>query len=83
MAFLWNPDHLDNGRREAEHAAQVLGMELQSFEARDADNLTTAYGAIANARVDALYVVSSRLMAVHIGSIVSFAVDNRLPMIGG
>jgi ABC-type uncharacterized transport system substrate-binding protein len=34
VAFLWNPDHLDNELREAQRAAQNLGVRLQLVEMR-------------------------------------------------
>jgi putative tryptophan/tyrosine transport system substrate-binding protein len=36
-----------------------------------------------NARIDALYVVSSRLTAQHLDRIVRFAAEHRLPLAGG
>ncbi len=42
IAFLSNPGHLDNERREAERAARIIGVELLPFEARNAVEIRSA-----------------------------------------
>src|SRR5262245_12742720 len=81
--FLWNPDHLDNELSEAERAAASLGVGLKPLAVRGPADFDAAFAAAREARVDALYVVSSRLTLLNLGKIVNFAADNRLPLAGG
>jgi putative ABC transport system substrate-binding protein len=83
VGFLWNPDHIDNELTEAERAAASLGVELQPVAARGPGDFDAAFAAATQARIDALYVVSSRLTLLNLGKIVNFAADNRLPLAGG
>jgi len=50
---------------------------------RGSADLDRALTAAAEARIDGLYVVSSRHTALNIGRIVDFATKNRLPLVGG
>jgi putative ABC transport system substrate-binding protein len=83
VGFLWNPDHVDNELTEAERAAASLGVELKPLAVRGPGDFDAAFLAATQARVDALYVVSSRLTTLNLGKIVNFAGENRLPLAGG
>ena len=83
VAFLWNPDHPDNEQREAQRAAQALGVQLHLIEVRRPDDFESAFRAASDAGIDAIYVVSSRQTVVNIKRIVEFATRNRLPLAGG
>jgi putative tryptophan/tyrosine transport system substrate-binding protein len=83
VGFLWNPDHVDSELTEAERAAARLGVELKLLAARGPADFDAAFLAATQARVDSLYVVSSRLTLLNLGRIVNFAADNRLPLAGG
>lgn len=83
VAFLWNPDHPDNEQREAQRAAQTLGVQLHLVEVRSSDDFESAFRAANNAGVDSLYVVSSRQTVLNIKRIVEFATQSRLPLAGG
>jgi putative tryptophan/tyrosine transport system substrate-binding protein len=83
VAFLWNPDHPDNERRETQRAAMSLNVQLQPLEVRGASDFEGAFRAATEAGADALYVVSSRHTALNISRIVDFAMKNRLPLAGG
>jgi putative ABC transport system substrate-binding protein len=83
VAFLWNPDHIDNELREAERAAAKVGVQLERFPLHRPEDIDGALRAAADARVDALYVVASRYTVLNIGKFVRFAGDNRLPLAGG
>ena len=50
---------------------------------RRAADFEGAFQTAINSRVDALYVVSSRLTALHLDRIVRFATEHRLPLAGG
>jgi putative ABC transport system substrate-binding protein len=83
VAFIWNPDHPDNEQREAQRAAQLLGVRLHLIAVRGSDDLDAAFRAATAARADSLYVVSSRQTTLNIGRIVEFATRARLPLAGG
>jgi len=68
VAFLFNPDHVDNELREAERAAVALGVKLHLAEVRGSSDIDRAFDAAARAGVDALYVVSSRQTVTNIGA---------------
>jgi putative tryptophan/tyrosine transport system substrate-binding protein len=83
VAFLWNPDHLDNEQRQAQRAARMLNVQLQPLQVRGAADFDGAFRAATEAGADALYVVSSRYTALNITGIVEFAAKNHLPLAGG
>jgi putative tryptophan/tyrosine transport system substrate-binding protein len=75
VGFLWNPNHPDNELPEAERAAATLGVELKPFAVRGQTDFDPAFVAATQARIDALYVVTSRLTLQNLGRIVNFAAD--------
>ena len=79
VAFLWNPDHPDNEQREAQRAAQALGVQLHLVEVRGSGDFETAFRAANSAGIDSMYVVSSRQTVLNIKKVVQFAMKNRLP----
>ena len=83
VAFLWNPDHADNEQRDAQRAAQALGVQLHLIEVRSTDDFDAAFRAASDARADSLYVVSSRHTVLNIAKIVEFAAKSRIPLAGG
>ena len=84
VAFLFNPDHVDNELREAERAAGRLGVRLHPLALpRDPGELDGALRAARDAGADALYVVSSRHTVGGLRKFVAFAAENRLPLAGG
>lgn len=83
VAFLWNPDHLDNDLAETSRSAELLKLKLLSLPVRNAGELAAAFEQAKAAAVDGLYVVTSTLMVRHMADIVRFATDQRLPLVGG
>jgi putative ABC transport system substrate-binding protein len=83
VAFLWNPNHLDNDLAETGRVAQSLSVKLLSLPARDAGQLETALEQARTAKVDAVYVVTSTLMVNRMARIVQFAANQGLPLVGG
>jgi hypothetical protein len=57
-------------------------MRLRVVEMRGSSDLEKALRAASDARVEALYVVSSRHTVLNIRRIVEFATTNRLPLVG-
>ena len=83
VAFLFNPDHVDNELQEAERAARPLGVRLQQLPLRDPRDLDGLLRAAREAHADALYVVSSRQTVRSLDKLAAFAAENRLPLAGG
>ena len=83
VGFLRDPTHADNEEPIAQRSAVALGVEIHPVPVRGSADLDRALSAAAEARIDGLYVVSSRHTALNIGRIVDFATKNRLPLVGG
>ena len=60
-----------------------LGVELKPLAVRGSADFDAAFVAATEARVDALYIVSSRLTLQNVGRILNFAAENKLPLVGG
>ena len=86
VAVLWNPDNAilqAQMLRETQLAAGRLGVELQTFGARSADELEPAFAAITRERVGALLVLADPILVIQQKRIVDFAERNRLPAMYG
>jgi len=81
VGVLWNPDHADPEFRELERGAQTLGVRVVSLEVRRGEELETAFAAATAARIEALVIVSSRLVNLHRQRIEDFAARSRLPLV--
>jgi putative tryptophan/tyrosine transport system substrate-binding protein len=78
LAVLWNPSNPSNRLllRETETAARVLGVQLQSLEARGAAELDSAFLAMTRARAGALVVLPDTLFRERQGELVRLAEKN-------
>jgi putative ABC transport system substrate-binding protein len=83
VGVLWNPDHRDPDFRETQAAAAPLGLRVVSLEVRRPAELDAAFQAALRERVEALIVVSSRLMVRERARILEFGTRHRLPMATG
>src|SRR5215813_15571113 len=83
VGFVWYPDHPDNEYREAERAAQTLGLRLHSAEVRSSDDFEAALSRANDEGIDSIYVVSSRLTVLNLKRLVQFATQHHLPLVGG
>lgn len=83
VGILWNPDHTDPDFRETQAAAPALGVDIVSLEVRRPDDFEAAFRIALRDRVDALIVVSSRLMALERRRILEFSTTHRLPLATG
>jgi putative ABC transport system substrate-binding protein len=86
VAVLWHPraygDRTMAGMlKEAEHAAQILGMQLQFVAAASADDIEGAFSSMTSGRPDALSVFPSPILFAEYGRIASIAADKKLPAI--
>src|SRR5262249_28973026 len=86
VAVLWHPraygDRTMAGMlKEAEQAAQILGMQLQFVAAASAADIEGAFSAMTSGRPDALSVFPSPILFAEYGRIASIAADKKLPTI--
>jgi len=83
VGVLWNPDHVDPEYRETQAAGRTLGIQVHSLEVRAGGDLERAFQTASAARVEAIVVVSSRLMAVNRQAIADLATRNRMLLVAG
>ena len=84
VAVLWHPRAYSERTmagmlKEAEHAAEILRMQLQFFAAASPDDIEGAFSSITSA--DALCVFPSPILFAAYGSIATLAADKKLPAI--
>jgi len=83
VGVLWNPDHIDPEYRETQGAGRALGVEVHSLEVRGPGDVDRAFRAAVGARVEAIVVVSSRLMLVNQQPVTELAARHRMVLVGG
>jgi ABC-type uncharacterized transport system substrate-binding protein len=82
VAILWDPNSSAVGHvRETRIAARALGIQLQSLEVWDAEDLENVFRAAGKERADALIVVGAGLVTNLRTQILGRAVKARLPVI--
>jgi len=86
VAVLWHPRAygdrtMDGMVKEAEYAAQTLGMQLQFVPANSPDEITGTFSAITREAADALCVFPSPMLFGEYGRIVDIVAEKRLPTI--
>src|SRR5947199_2293193 len=86
VAVLWHPRAysdrtMDGMVKEAEHAAQTLGMQLQFVPANSPEEITGTFSTITREGADALCVFPSPMLFAEYGQIVSIVAEKRLPTI--
>jgi putative tryptophan/tyrosine transport system substrate-binding protein len=86
VAVLWHPraygDRTMAGMlKEAERAAQILGMQLQFVAAANPDDIEGAFSSMTSGRADALSVFPSPILFAEYARIASIAADKKLPAI--
>jgi putative ABC transport system substrate-binding protein len=82
IGVLWNPDTTWHQRaiERLQAAAPALGVELEVVAAQTRAELDPAFGAFAQAKVDALLVVDAPFTGVHGPAIMDMAMQARLPV---
>jgi putative ABC transport system substrate-binding protein len=83
VAVLWNPDHPDDEFPATQAAGRSLGVQVQSLEVRARDDLAGAFAAASRERMEAMIVVSSRLMTLNRVRILDLATRTRLLLVSG
>ena len=83
VALLRNASRMgtEEHLREAEVAARKLGLQLQSLEVRQPEDIETAFRAAEKGRAEALIVVAAGLGGAQRARIISLAAQKRLPII--
>ncbi len=86
VAVLWHPRAysdrtMDGMVKEAEHAAQTLGMQLQFVPANSPEEITGTFSTITTDRANALCVFPSPMLFAEYGQIVTIVAEKRLPTI--
>ena len=72
---------MDGMLKEAEHAAQILGMQLQFVPVSRPEEITGALSPITRDRADAVCLFPSPMLFAEYGRIVRIMADKRLPTI--
>ena len=73
-----NPFHVIS-IKNAQSAAQVMGLKLQRHDIREAEDLDGAFAAIRNERPDALLILADRVFLHNRKRIMDFTEEQRLP----
>ena len=83
VAFLRNPDNPASAAnlREAEAAARVLGVRLQTLEARNPQEIDSAFAAMTRERADALLIHADPVFGNQRRQVAELATKRRLPSI--
>ena len=81
VAILWNPGNPGHllSLGEAKTAARSLGVQLQTLEARGAEDLERAFAAMTRERADALLLLVDGVFLLHQSRIMDFVATHRLP----
>src|SRR2546422_6630713 len=83
VAFLRNPDNPSGAAwsREAEAAARVLGVRLQTLEARNPQEIDSAFAAMPRERAGALLILPDPIFLYQRRQIAELATTRRLPSV--
>jgi putative ABC transport system substrate-binding protein len=85
VALLWNPANPGSAPqlREAEAAARALGVRLQTLEARDPQEIGSAFAAMTRERAGALVILADAILTNQRRQIAELAAKRRLPAVYG
>jgi putative tryptophan/tyrosine transport system substrate-binding protein len=83
LGLLWNPLSAGNRPqvRNAAAAAQILGLQFRTHEARTSSEIESAFDAMTREPTDALLVLGDAILVTQRTKIAELAVRNRLPTI--
>jgi ABC-type uncharacterized transport system substrate-binding protein len=82
VAFLWNPTNPANVLHfeDIQAGARALGVTLPSVEVSSPNEFTSAFTAMMRERPDALIMTADPMHQLHVGQIIDFATQHRLPV---
>jgi putative ABC transport system substrate-binding protein len=82
VAFLWNPTNPVNRLyfEDIQAGARALSVTLHSVEVSSPNEFKSAFAAMMRERADALIMTGDPMHQLHVGQIIAFAAENRLPM---
>jgi len=85
VALLWNPANPGGAPqlRQAEAAARALGVQLQRLEARDPQEIDSAFAAMTRERAGALLILPDAIFGNQQRQIAELAAKRRLPSLLG
>jgi putative tryptophan/tyrosine transport system substrate-binding protein len=83
VAVLWNPDHPDDEFRATQAAGGALGTRVQSLEVRRPDDFADAFAAGSREQMDAVIVVSSRLLTLNRARVLDLTTKKAIPLASG
>jgi putative ABC transport system substrate-binding protein len=85
VALLWNPANPGSAPqlREAEAAARALGVRLQTLEARNPQEIDSAFAAMTREQAGALLVLVDAIFTNQVKQIAELAAKRHLPSIYG
>ena len=85
VAVLWNPANPSNPPqlREAEMAARALGLRLQPLGVRNAQEIASAFTAMATEQAGALLILFDATLGARRTQIAELATKGRLPTVAG
>lgn len=81
VAVIYNPQHLDDELAFARRAAGSLAIELSVHPITDAGELDAALRKAAADRVDAIFVIASRLTNLLSARLAQFGLNEKIPVI--
>jgi putative tryptophan/tyrosine transport system substrate-binding protein len=83
VGILWNPDHADPEYRETQVTSRQLGLQLTSLEVRRPADFDHAFAAAVAAKVEAVIVISSRLLQVSQAKVLESANRHKMALVTG
>lgn len=83
VGVLWNPAHPDGEFPTTQTASGPLGVQVLSLEVQGPGDFAGAFGTAIRERMEAVVVVSSRLMTVNRSRILDLATQNRMMLVSG
>jgi putative tryptophan/tyrosine transport system substrate-binding protein len=85
IGLLWNPANLTAPQtvKTVEKAAATLGVPLQLVGARTPEEFEPAFGAVSQARADALFIMQDAMFFSHHPRLADLSIRHRLPTMHG
>jgi putative ABC transport system substrate-binding protein len=82
VAFLWNPTNPANvvHLEDLQAGARAMGVTLHSIAVRSPTEFPGAFATILREHPDALMITADAMLQQHVGQILEFAAQHRLPV---